>query len=466
MTLPFFGQFARLMMSSSSRLHITMEDAENYYYHMLLPRTLQRTNAVGPLVSSSALPPDLPALLTAQAEFGPQAEWSLHMIAPPMGDIKSPDIAQAVHTHVALVSKGMARASWMRHGHAAPTDAIWSGTYVDDFGQAAVLDPRMPPSLDASSTLMRAQREHSSLLSGYSKVGIVRKPEKSVAEKEEGSMWGAVLSTSQKNVQCSPEKRRMLVRATLAACGASRCTVEHVRILLGHWMHQLIFKREAMSLLASIFLWVHHHRRHPRTKVCMPRKVKDELLGLCLFAPMMKSDLSAPLARWTVATDATLLRGAATVAPVSPEVAMALYLCSDREPQVMQFAKAEIDEDMYVAKYKQVPDEFLHDVVACLPFVTVASYEFREVQHVNKQEGLAWRSGIFAALRRGLIQGSRCVCLLDSAVFVGVIKKGRSSSRRLNGVIRSVVPDLILHATSVLPVWIGTKHNPADDPTR
>eukprot|EP00971_Amphidinium_carterae_P191014 3790806-Amphidinium_carterae.3 len=206
MTLPFFGQFARLMLSSSSRLHITMEDAENYYYHMLLPKTLQRTNAVGPLVDASALPPELPALLTAQAEFGVRSRWSLHMIAPPMGDIKSPDIAQAVHTHVALECGGMSRASWMRHGQAAPTDAIWSGTYVDDFGQAAVLDHRLPPPLDASSTLTRAQHEHSALLSGYSKVGIVRKPEKSVAEKDEGSMWGAVLSTTRKSVQCSPEK--------------------------------------------------------------------------------------------------------------------------------------------------------------------------------------------------------------------------------------------------------------------
>eukprot|EP00971_Amphidinium_carterae_P302468 6010358-Amphidinium_carterae.1 len=28
------------------------------------------------------------------------------------------------------------------------------------------------------------------------------------------------------------------------------------------------------------------------------------------------------------------------------------------------------------------------------------------------------------------------------------------------------MPDLVLHSISILPVWIGTKHNPADDPTR
>eukprot|EP00971_Amphidinium_carterae_P081776 1617681-Amphidinium_carterae.1 len=75
------------------------------------------------------LPPDLPALVAAQHEFGALSSWSLHMLAPPMGDIKSPDIAQAVHTFVALESKGMLEQSWMRHGHSAPTDAIWAGTY-------------------------------------------------------------------------------------------------------------------------------------------------------------------------------------------------------------------------------------------------------------------------------------------------------------------------------------------------
>eukprot|EP00971_Amphidinium_carterae_P193150 3833319-Amphidinium_carterae.2 len=84
MTLPFFAQFQRLMLSSSSELHITMEDAENYYYHMLLPRTLQRTNAIGPLLPSSVLPQDMPAVISARAQYGPQQLWSLHMLAPPM----------------------------------------------------------------------------------------------------------------------------------------------------------------------------------------------------------------------------------------------------------------------------------------------------------------------------------------------------------------------------------------------
>eukprot|EP00971_Amphidinium_carterae_P326127 6456763-Amphidinium_carterae.5 len=62
---------------------------------------------------------------------------------------------------------------------------------------------------------------------------------------------------------------------------------------------------------------------------------------------------------------------------------------------------------MFVAKFLRAPDEVVHGIVSCLAFTTVASYPFKEVQHVNKQEGLAWRSGVFAAIRRGMIQGTR-----------------------------------------------------------
>eukprot|EP00971_Amphidinium_carterae_P193149 3833319-Amphidinium_carterae.1 len=354
----------------------------------------------------------------------------------------------------------------MRHGHSAPCDSIWAGTYVDDFGQVAVLDPRLPPPFDQASVLKRAQSEHQNLLTGYREVGIVRKSEKSVAERSECSIWGASLSSTSRSAQSSPDKRRALMHATLLVCASRRSTAGHVQILLGHWMHQLLFKREMMCVLTLTFGWVHAHRGHPRARIVLPRRVKDELVALCLLAPVMKFDLTAPISRWAVATDATLLRGAATVAPLSPEAATTLFLRSDRAPQIMEFIRGEIDEDMFVAKYTRAPDVLVHDLVGSLSFTTVAPYAFREVQHVNKQEGLAWRSGVFAALRRSMIQGTRCICLLDSAVFAGAIKKGRSSSRRLNSVLRSVMPDLVLHSTSILPVWIGTKHNPADDPTR
>eukprot|EP00971_Amphidinium_carterae_P088098 1742868-Amphidinium_carterae.1 len=95
----------------------------------------------------------------------------------------------------------------------------------------------------------------------------------------------------------------------------------------------------------------------------------------------MTCDLTSPISRWAVATDATLLRGAAVVAPVSPEVAVSLFLRSDRSPQTMEFSPGALDEDMFVAKYARSPDELVHGIVSSLAFTTVASYPFKEIQH-------------------------------------------------------------------------------------
>ena len=56
--------------------------------------------------------------------------------------------------------------------------------------------------------------------------------------------------------------------------------------------------------------------------------------------------------------------------------------------------------------------------------------------------------------------------LLDSRVVIGAVAKGRSSSTRLNRVIKQIaalcfVGGLVLHL-----VFIPTEHNPADHPSR
>ena len=60
----------------------------------------------------------------------------------------------------------------------------------------------------------------------------------------------------------------------------------------------------------------------------------------------------------------------------------------------------------------------------------------------------------------------RVVLLIDSKVFLGAITKGRSSSRALNTLVRraaalSFAAGLVLHC-----VFVSTKHNPADWPSR
>eukprot|EP00971_Amphidinium_carterae_P339228 6476890-Amphidinium_carterae.2 len=55
MTLPYFAQFSKLVLSGTSEISITTEDAADYYYGLALPFSLVRTNVVGSLLYSQYL---------------------------------------------------------------------------------------------------------------------------------------------------------------------------------------------------------------------------------------------------------------------------------------------------------------------------------------------------------------------------------------------------------------------------
>ena len=69
-------------------------------------------------------------------------------------------------------------------------------------------------------------------------------------------------------------------------------------------------------------------------------------------------------------------------------------------------------------------------------------------------------------LRRRLQNGpinARILNLCDSRVVVG---KGRSSSRKLNGILRSMLGYMVGGRVAVVNIWVDTHHNPADHPSR
>ena len=60
----------------------------------------------------------------------------------------------------------------------------------------------------------------------------------------------------------------------------------------------------------------------------------------------------------------------------------------------------------------------------------------------------------------------RIVVGVDSRVVCGVASKGRSSSYKLNGVMRTMLPVLLCGQISCAYPWVETHCNPADHPSR
>ena len=99
-------------------------------------------------------------------------------------------------------------------------------------------------------------------------------------------------------------------------------------------------------------------------------------------------------------------------------------------------------------------------------FGIIFSIRVESPNHINIEEDVAVIRYLRWVLRSKQRFRHRVVLLVDSKVALGAIAKGRSSSKPLNALVRRVAAlcfagCLVLHC-----VFIPTKHNPADWPSR
>ena len=100
-----------------------------------------------------------------------------------------------------------------------------------------------------------------------------------------------------------------------------------------------------------------------------------------------------------------------------------------------------------------------------LPWRTRDGYAFRVKAHITLQEARALRRPLLELAAASSVP-RRVVIFIDSAVCVGAFSKGRSSSFRLNGILRSVAGHLLAANLEASLVWVSTGANPADFPSR
>ena len=98
------------------------------------------------------------------------------------------------------------------------------------------------------------------------------------------------------------------------------------------------------------------------------------------------------------------------------------------------------------------------------PLALAAS--FRKAARINLQEARVLSREVKDLSRTATGQPKRIVALNDSQVCVGAFSKGRSSSRKLNPILRVTALFLVAMCSSLSLVWIGTHDNPADYPSR
>ena len=99
-------------------------------------------------------------------------------------------------------------------------------------------------------------------------------------------------------------------------------------------------------------------------------------------------------------------------------------------------------------------------------FDVIFSVHVASPNHINIEEGIALIRYLKWVLRSSSRFNHRVVLLVDSKVVLGAVAKGRSSSKPLNALVRRAAALCFAGGLTLHCVFISTKHNPADWPSR
>ncbi len=192
----------------------------------------------------------------------------------------------------------------------------------------SVEDKQLPPHMSRGAAL------HSRALDGYASQQLMGSPQKDIVGEDHGKIIGgyinaksATLSRNLALLGAPLEKRLGLSWLTLQVLQLGVCTDVLFLCLLGGWISALMFRRPFMGLLSHCFHVVDLETYHPdRPRVVhISRAVRDELVMLAAFAPLLQTNLAADFEEKIFCSDASLDRGAVLEAPLDEKRCRVLH---------------------------------------------------------------------------------------------------------------------------------------------
>ena len=457
--LPSAACFTRMLLRDNQFLRASGDDLRNYYYALKLPPCSLRYNAVGRRV-----PQKLVKLMGAD----PTRHYRLAFRVLGMGDRNACDIAQAVHQHVLQTGGLLAEDDTLVYGSPVPEGDLWEGIYLDDLLIALRMtmphtiplngsfQPPVPQVDDVDVQHVKAAE------AAYQAAGLQRAEHKSFRFEPRFRAWGAEVDGVLGTVGSPLAVRQQVWWLLKRVVEQGSCTKVGLQQILGYVCFMFSFRREFYSLQHHIYKFL---RTCPEKGICrLPGFVLDELRAIALHIPFAFHNMRRKIADQVLATDATPTSGGGVRADVSNSLAEKLLRLSEVKGSPVRLDGDYFEHDSHSAPKE--PSKFASSVSECLRWRVTSSYSFHNTKHVNLQEAKALKKELVSFARHFGNRGKIQICFNDSQVCVGAFAKGRSSSFRLNGILRSLLPHLLFGDIQAVLLWVETKSNAADHPSR
>jgi hypothetical protein len=454
--LPSPSHLVQLQLLADVRLYVGKVDISNYYHNLTLPQWMH---------TFFGLPP-----LTA-AELGLHNEAPDAVVYPccttlPMGWSHSVLIAQLIHERLLYCSP----------------DPTWSPPMSESDNVLNVADPLLVRPVHAvyiddlvimgpASASAAIKHQYAACLATYERWGLPVKPEKCKEPADDTVTALGVQITGDGSIQVTPDRLAKVIAATLHLLNKTKVSGRALSIVLGSWTWCILVRRPMFSVLKNVYGFINTHGLIPAP---LWNDVRRELIMLIALAPLLSTSLRTPWFRSAIASDASTIAAGVVSSPLTQAVISAAWPSSqlstigddednhlDSEPLA---PLSSTESESVVLLHRQSPRWSPRDDGRV--WSTIISYRWRRQEHINSLEMRAAILAIRWALSCADSMESRILLFVDSAVAYFIMRKGRSSSSHLNVTQRRLAAHTLATGLSIVPCWVPSANNPADEPSR
>ena len=454
-SMPHGSVWCETVLPPDRRLVLWATDLPSFYYACRVTAARARSNQFTKLVSLKGLE-DLSAVqayharLASGEEVGNPAVGALCLNTLAMGDLNATGYAQGAHRE--LLRRASALPAEVAYYAPYPIDDVVGGVMIDDFVVAAQVpladdgDSPCRPRERARACFDRARR-------AYAAAGVPDVEKKRVVESDSAVVWGCEVRGREGRAGSALAKRAALaaltgvIAAGGVACGPLLATVQ------GMWVDMLLYRRPVLALLAALPQFVQEHGTDARPRT-LPGTVVSELWGLVAVAPLLETNLRAPVAASLQACDASLEGGGACVADLPADAARELWRFRGRPGAAPVLGARGLC--------------FGGEIAEALPWRATRMWRWqrRARAGINLCEGRARRLLLRSLAALPEHHGSRQCVLYDSTVTSAGAAQGRSAAVGLRAEQRRAYPALLAADLQEGVVWADSERNPADHPSR
>ena len=454
--LPCAAQLRRKLLQPSEVWRGSGKDLRNFYFRLSHCKQWWARHGAGTYVKRRLKAKWLASHYVGSGVPSVSKQCCLVLRVAGMGDHNTVDIATTCHINSLENRKLLPMSERLRHGYPVPRGSLWSGVYIDDF--LLLLSVRRRFAKTRAKDTERAE----AVSEAYVEDDLEEETSKTFHQELNFKSWGAEVLGGLGRVGAPAEVRMQLFRVCVCVLAVGWANQHILQSILGLFASVFIFRRECFSIFHHAYTYV--SEMSADKWVPLPSFLLDELRAAALVLPTCTANIRAPMSESALATDATPVAGGSTIVQLPSTLAETLYEVAEQRGASLRLDGKWTKAGMGAERLTQ-RSAGMDALVKSLDWRVLDSYRFRKAGHINLQEARAVRVEVVREARRSL-QPRRVILFCDSQVVVGALGKGRSSSYKLNGILRSMLPYFIGANLELVVIWVSTHCNPADFPSR